>query len=236
MRLHESRRRFGPATTAAVLLILIAAGMVAVLIWSTAEPTWRGRSLTDWVQVYNRSDDTPPALEASEARLAMQVLATNRLPALVEALGYDPGPRRANVAAKARGLPPSIRRSRLMRWLLLDRRQFQASEAATILRALGPKAAPALPELARLSEGTNSLLVSHRAISVLARMDAIALPSLLAVITNRQHPNRIYALQCLSDLEKTALPAVPCLHALTEDPDPAIRIGVTSALSRIAPP
>jgi hypothetical protein len=218
-----------------VLLFVLLAAAAVLIVRRNAEPACAGRSLTEWVQIYLTLDEGAPSAQAEQVQAAIRQIGTNSLSTLVQWLAYDPAPRRTKVAGTARHLPAPVRHSRLLRPFLVDQSEERANTAATALRVLGPAAGPAIPELTRLMNDTNSLLVSRRAIWVLARTGKEALLPLTAVLDNRQHPNRAFAVSCLADLGTNAAPAIPKLTQLLEDPDRAVRARATNTLRILAP-
>jgi hypothetical protein len=136
---------------AVVALALLFVVGIAVLAWhacSVREPSYQGRSLTKWLDEYNRAgamDKTGPVSEAIRA------MGTNSLPFLLTYLRQkDPRWKSEliNIShfAQRRGYKgiPGLRRTQYL------------SPALLALKALGPKARPIIPELLKMFENPNS--------------------------------------------------------------------------------
>ena len=97
-------------------------------------------------------------------------------------------------------LPASIARSRLVARLLLDERAIDRSSAAlSALVALGPQAQPAMPELVRMLNKTNSVHSCAQATAVLVGLGSDGIPALTAA-TTPENPNRETVLHTISYL------------------------------------
>ena len=220
-------------------MIPLGIGFLVVAGWLTLrgerEPSYAGRSLSEWIQQYQRLDDLESPVEAQETKAAILRLGTDNLPRLVDLMAYDPAPQRRRVVAVGRVLPGPIRRSSLLKPLISDPQEISAYTATRALQILGPVARPALPELTRLMNDTNSSIVSRRALSVVSTMGEQATFPLLDILRNRQHPNRLFVMDYLANLGTNARALVPSLVDLLEDPEPAMRIRASNALFNLNP-
>ncbi|HYG36693.1 MAG TPA: HEAT repeat domain-containing protein [Clostridia bacterium] len=218
-----------------LLSFVLTATVIFLILRNDGGPRYAGRSLTEWVDLYQSVDEDAQAQQAQEVRTAIRHIAADHLPLLTSWIAYDPTTRRQKTTAWAKRLPKPLRQSSIMRPLLLDQDEFRANAATTALCVLGPEASPALPELTRLMNQTHTRQVSRRALWVLGHMGAVGLQPLMSVINDPQHPNRMFAIDYLTDLGTNALPAVPALTKCLEDPDPAVRLRATNALARLVP-
>jgi HEAT repeat protein len=105
--------------------------------------------------------------------------------------------------------------------LIIQPRALQlAVGTPSAFQILGKRAAPALDDLCRLMNDTNSPYTANQAAETLASLGTNALPALLAVATNAQHPARgeaLAAIGAIDDLGDTARLAVPVLtNCLTD--------------------
>jgi hypothetical protein len=226
------RRRHTVIVIVSFFGLLIAAA--AFLGARESEPRYHGRSLTEWVGIYQASEDGSPGSEAATSREAIRRIAADHLTELLQSLAYDPLPRQKRMAGVGRRTPFWLRRAGVLQPLVLDKAEFRANTSQLALQLLGPEALPAIPELTRLVSN-NSPAVSHRAMCVLSHIGKEALPPLMMVITNGPTLNRLRALQYVAYLGTNALPAVPVLVETLNDVDPAIRRKAADALHQIAP-
>jgi len=219
------------------ILILVLFGLaVALLTFSRdREARYGGRTLSDWVDRYQRLDASADAPETLEVLEAIRRIGTNHLHELIRAMAYDPAARRKRATALGHALPGFLRRPALMGPLLTDRSEFHANRAVTALVVLGPEAGRALPELARMVEDTNSAVVARRAMWVLVHVGNQGMPPLMTLLGNRQHPHHVFAVDYIGDFGTQATGAIPALVEALEDPDLAVRLRATNSLKKVAP-
>jgi HEAT repeat protein len=109
--------------------------------------------------------------------------------------------------------------------------------AAEVLEDLGPKARPALPELAAIlrapDDGTELGATAARCLGAFPQDAATVVPLLIAALKN---PGRRWsALNALANLGPAAAPAVPQVIDLLRDPDPNVRDQACLALGHVGP-
>ena len=131
---------------AVALLFLATIGMLVWRVFSVREPSYRGKSMSVWLEEYNRAgalDKTGPASEAIRA------MGTNALPHLLAHLKRKDSPHALRLFLLAEKhhlafLSPPPRQTPFL------------SPALLSLRALGPTAKPLIPELLQLFENANT--------------------------------------------------------------------------------
>src|SRR5262245_4145112 len=112
------------------LLCLLLAGLSMIFLNRDVEPSYNGRTLSEWAI----SPFSNGAFESKEAADAIRQIGTNSLPFVLHWLMVEPSVWRD----KVNNLPPRLRATRIARWISNDR-QSELSEAARhILSILGP--------------------------------------------------------------------------------------------------
>jgi HEAT repeat protein len=187
------------------LAVAVVAGVALGLASHDQEPSYNGRSLSDWLVALT---DHSPEGEPEVAEEAIRQIGTNAIPFLVRYSGYTPSLLRLGSTAAI---------SRLGHWLGRDwgepwnRREARGTGAMEALGILGPAAATAIPELTRLMNSSGDFERARHATFALGHIGRQALPPLMTVLTNPQSPLRGCAALSLSLLGTNALPAVPIL-------------------------
>jgi hypothetical protein len=163
----------------AVLAVLVG---VTVLRGHWDEPHYKARSLSYWVGLYTTAGTNSAAAQRHQAAAneAVRHIGTNALPYLLSWLDYDPYPRAMRIAKMRSHLPTSLTHSRFATWLYRDPSQRRSTGATYALLALGPQAQPALPDLVRMLNTTNSEATPARAMLVLVGLGDDAIPPLTA--------------------------------------------------------
>jgi HEAT repeat protein len=106
---------------------------------------------------------------------------------------------------------------------------FQAARKA--LEALGPDAAPAIPQLAQmLKEGRNC----NAAAWALVKIGTNALPALINALSNGNSVTRLDTAGAIGWLREAGEPAVPALVECMRDEDSAVRANAISSLQAIS--
>lgn len=147
--LHSMRKRIK-------VLVLFSLGCIAVvlaLVPSEREPTYQGRTLSEWIQQAGPPWDRS-ATRTALLRDALLHMGTNVFPTLVKWVSYQPPSWRKSLNPLFARYP-ALRRSKVMDSLFYtaERRSEQARAAFWALTTNG---APALPALACLSANTNN--------------------------------------------------------------------------------
>jgi hypothetical protein len=212
-------------------LFLAAAGGMALLMLSPgqAEPSYHGKPLKFWLEVYNaRNNSQPhPGTPTAQADEAIKAMGTNAIPILL------------------RGLQQHDSRIRLTLWRLLQRCPFIKTplvpesrdwEAYFGFEALGSEASNAVPQLIAIYERDPSPLVQTAVPSILARLGPAAkeaAPALLrrGIVHTNAIP-RYDAAYALGQIEADPELAVPALIKCLSDPDSLVRGQAAEALGK----
>ncbi len=105
--------------------------------------------------------------------------------------------------------------------------------AAQALKAIGPGAAPAIPELARLATAETDESIAAAAVHALGGIGDAAVPALLRLVRDGDWPTRIGALDSLGRIGLKAASAIPELVRALSDDDEGIRAAAAAALEDI---
>jgi hypothetical protein len=136
-----------------LLTILLVSPVVGGLLWlllPDSEPRYNGHSLSYWVTIRGDYNDVPVVqLDAAEDAIAH--IGTNAIPYLLDWATYEPSP---TLKFTRRVFWKNGLRKRPMAVNLLFTQEDRADGLFEAFTVLGPVAAPALPELARIT--TNS--------------------------------------------------------------------------------
>jgi hypothetical protein len=178
--LEEENTTNGRGRRKLILIILAMCVLVVIVglaIWlGGKEPEYQGRKLSKWMDLA-RSDD-PRNLQA-DALQAIRSIGTNGLPWFAKWMNYEtPAWKRAFLRSKYANTAPK----RVMR-VLVKPLDFAAQSRQELI-ALGPVSVPWLAPMMDRYPSTTSRL----AIDSLGRLGESALPSLVAVATNRAKP------------------------------------------------
>ena len=170
--------------------ILLVAGAVLVLcalFWPREhEPSYQGRTLSEWLTVYEDNRVGPlvkrhPEL-SKQAKDAVHHIGTNALPLLVEWLDYEPEKWRykvADVGARFGG-------NRLWR-IVAGKRMVRSGYALNAFEILGPEAAQVIPALTNLLAGWRGDR-TDAALMALMFIGEAGFPPLVSVVTNKTAP------------------------------------------------
>ena len=201
-----------------------------------AQPRYQGRPLSYWTGLYM----TGPPLEVfgsnPTADYALSQMGTNALPHLLAWFNYNPTPRIRSLEPLYRLLPRGVRHTPLVVNLFHKNANRDRAECAFLgLIALAPQAGPAIPDLVRFMNTSNSSFFPGRAAFLLElTANKAAIPELAAAVTNRTHPNRAAIISALDKFGTNAYLAIPLLTNLLRDPDPAIRATAQEKLQNIS--
>jgi hypothetical protein len=136
---HQTKR-FLMAGAALVALL------VAITVFWPREPTYKGATVYEWLSLTNR-----------EQHQAILTLGTKRIPTLVKHLAYDE--QVDPILTLYWKVPTPIANfGPVLDFVVtkVSRKACRASDAGQVLQMLGPRAAPAIPELHRIAKECSS--------------------------------------------------------------------------------
>ncbi len=196
--------------------MLFIAGLAALPILPSKEPTYKSKPLSYWLQAYalpypGRHSDRVE----SEAQAAIEALGTNAIPTLVRLIGHFESPLTKRVRALAQRLH-----------FLPIRQQSPDSENLEALAAfgvLGMRGGPATPQLIEISKRETQRGQTDWAVGALAEIGPPAkqaVPMLLQLVTSTNGWIRQNTIRALGNIHADAPKVVPVLISHLRDPDP----------------
>ena len=225
-----------------LLLIFGCAALALVLLFALTrehEPTAHGKPLSYWVQIYSgpaiaRPATTPQAM--AEADAAIKQIGTNAIPFLIEWMDYEPPRWKLRLLMKTGKLPYWIIKSRPVKWFFAAPGFARATEAALSFRALGPTAAPAIPELEIRAQG-NSQQTRSCALFALSNIGPTAAPAVARVLTNLlSNPQSLtdpFVGHCIVTLGPNARPLLPILVQYLDHTNASFAIASAGTLGNL---
>lgn len=217
---------------------------VGLTVWLTheREPTYNGKTLSEWVEGYYKASWDPltrrPTRQDHEAAEAIRAFGTNALPRLLEWTAFDldfSSPRGA-IAVRLYDSWLGTHNRSIARWINCEREYARARDAAVAFGALGTNAIPAIPELERRAR--QNYRSAYTAIDALGHIGEAAMPTLLAWLANTSGPHRVEVIELFRSHPRLATKNTVAMAQLTsclDDRDENVRIAATNALMEIAP-
>ncbi len=199
---------------------VILAAAIATLLNRNPEPRYNGRTLEQWMKIYNQNQNN------YGARDAISIMAPNSIPTLIRWL------RRGTVLAR---MPAFVRdndtiRNFIVRMTVRDH-DLYAIQAFELAGTNAVGAVPALLEL--IANGTEwQADISVRVLSIIGPG---GVPPIRQALTNRHWLVRRIAAERLASLGTNAAPAIPDLTTALSDPNSDVREMTTNALRVLAP-
>ena len=224
-----------------LLLILGACVFIAVLafaLWPTDdEPVYQGKTLSEWAgqyvsEAYIDSETTYDG----PAALGLRAIGTNALPQLFRWLQYNPGRLHHKLYLLSRKLPFRLSDNRVVRGIIREKSELALDYAPAVFCVLGTNASSAVPELARLARDRNRPAVAISAVLCLGRMGAPALPPLLEVLAQPNHPAHLLAFGFMPDMQKQGVDvssALPLICQGLQEPNTRINAYAAYLLGRL---
>jgi len=205
--------------------VLVLVALMVVVVWPDREPSYGGRSLSQWVG-FLAPATRPSALE--EAGEAIRHIGTNGLPYLLKWIQHEPRPWKRALNRVTGGL--------LGKYDLLEHKdETRAEQTVLAFRVLGPPARGAIPQLIRLMSDSNRSWSALRATFAIGSMGTNArpaLPALITLLTNTNDGAAGFAMLALGNLKLEPQLAVPALTNCLLSWNYAIRSSAAQALGQ----
>ena len=244
--------------------VLVLVALIVAVLRRDPEPSYGGRSLSEWLARLAAVPDGDPPQQA-QAAAAIRQIGTNALPYLLKWIQYKPLPWtkalnritggligkydflsdyknaiRAEQAMEAfRALGPGACAAipQLLRLMNDPSRSWSAGRAASVIVRMGTNARPALPALIRLLTNTNpwAAFGAVTALGDLTLEPQLVVPALAPCLLSSNFVIRLFAAHAFGCFGGEARGAVPALLLLLDDPYPDIQFWATNALWAIDP-
>ena len=212
------------------------------------EPIYAGCPLSYWAERYTKAYMSQRAFLASnvgyagvdaEAEEAIRTIGTNALPFVLEWLHFeqDHSSVRLFYSLKLYRLP-SLWKNRIHELAFRELAQRRGQEAYYVLQILGPRANPIAPGLLRLCNQRAEPDTAYRCFAALGVLGTNALPQLMQVVQNTNHPYRGVAVRQLEEVLQKAPPSsiqFPVLLQCLGDRDSSLVALACQLLSRAGP-
>ena len=219
-----------------LLLLGVCAAAVVWVIWlGEREPSYRGRKLSEWISLYALS---PRDQEAGEA---IRQIGTNALPSLLKWIQYEEPGWRARLVDWLDGRPTGARYNPMLRRLVEGPAGARARAAIMGFEALGDKAWPAVPDLARIMYKAKSGRTWGNAKYALANLPGDTVLLLAEGLMDKSADTRASVAAYLSAFavfpKESFLdpaPSVPLLVKAMNDGDPRVVVAAAESLGRLA--
>lgn len=212
-----------------LVVLAVLAAVAAILCFSPEpEPDYRGRSLSQWLQVPGRS--SPEGTRVDEA---IRQIGTNALPCLLRWIRARRPPCSALVES---GKVPQwfvspLLRCPLGRSLWHDR----FDDASVCIMILGAEARPTIPALVRVINRSKDPYRVSRAMLTLSFIGPDSVPALADCLLDPREGVRVAVAGHLGQFGAKARPVLPALLNTLNDPSPWVREITTNTLRKIAP-
>jgi hypothetical protein len=179
--------------TLAIVTCLVAAALVppvSRLLERAFEPHYQGQPLSFWMA--QLAKDRVEEAEFQQATNAISHIGVAALPRLVKRLQYKQPQWKVNLAVRL-SQSRLLFAGKLYDWTA-DRRPQQLADATYFgFQVLGKRAMPAFGELCQIMNNSKDPVIAGRAAMALGCLGTNALPSLLEVLANPQHPAQLDA-------------------------------------------
>jgi hypothetical protein len=208
------------------MFAVLAGSLVLGAIWfalSDRQPSYLGRPLAFWLSLRNKDDDESVWYQPY-AEGAIRQMGTNCLPHLLKWIAYEPPAWKTkliSILSKPRWIPDRFQE---------DRTDRLAEGAADAFRTLGRRAAPAIPQLARLAKDPSRRMSANRAAFVLISFGPETQAIVMDLLNDPRPLIRTPAIFEVARFGTNALPAIPRLIDCLKDPDENIAAMAVSAL------
>jgi HEAT repeat protein len=232
------------------LSIAVAGGLawlMIALLWNQREPSYEGRTLSKWLEIWGPIRKNLTTQDASDCANAVRHIGSNAVPFLVRMLSTPDSPRKQwlvdfvakqNIVRINYVKPSDIRaRGQMGLFMLGPQAKSAVPELirmydsgimpeftfAYLLGAIGPYAKPAIPKLLVTSKSATNELEQATAIQALGKIHSDAsnvVPTLITYLTDKSKVVQAASAIALGEYESNAKAAVPALVKLAEQDPP----------------
>lgn len=205
------------------ILLGCAVTAAALTLWLTREPSYAGRSLSEWVWILQNGTSH------TNAEAAIQHIGADAVPLLVKWIDYRERPWRRHLCLLSYKLPPKL--ANPLSTFIAGRGYERQQGAYIALTILGPKAKAAVPALRRQIQkstpyyrvfnarkaflvssngtliGTNGVQLilqpsnAYMPLNILAAIGEAGVPPILEVLRDPANPNRAAAVNAVAQLD-----------------------------------
>jgi len=208
--------------TASCVLLTAAA---ILLYHSDTEPSYKGRTLAQWIRA---SSQAPGGREAHEAIVS---ITTNSVPVLLRWAFADTSPRFTLINK----LPLSASQKPFLRpFLYRDKEMLRAACAIRAFENAGTNAASAVPALAALITDDNPY-VTYQSLYVLSLIGPAAVPAMRRAMSSQIAAIRGVAIGSLKRFGTNVTEAIPDVLKALRDEDINVRQNATNVLETLYP-
>lgn len=199
----ESRKR------KRLLIAIVAIGLAAFVCWffllRSNEPTYDGKTLSEWVMIQSYA----PKLSArTGAREAIRAIGTNALPYAIKWIAFDPGSLREEIWEHEVSIPDWVWRLPII-GRVLDGGQDRADVTPYVFETLSDVADPAISRLRDIAYAPGNPKANHRALMSLVFIGPKAVPVLTNLLATTKHGGDPMLAAALKSWGTNASPLIP---------------------------
>lgn len=191
--------------TQALLLAVGGIALALLVLWCInipTEPTYDGRTLSQWLALYEETStarDAGATTRSNEIVQAIRAIGTNGIPFALEWLKYDRqtayGPKLGKAISQ---LPFSSSLPQQPLLTLLNAAERRSQYSGPIFSCLGSNAALAIPALVKMAYATNAAMPSERAVMCLGMIGTNAFPALIQMFGDTNFPKRAWVIRSMA--------------------------------------
>ena len=212
------------------------------------EPIYGGCTLSYWAERYAKAYFSQRAFVSpnlgyagvdAEAEKAIRAIGTNALPFVVEWLHFEQAHSSVRLfySLRMNRLPQPLRDG-MHELAFKELAQRRAQLAYYVLQILGPQASPVAPDLLRLCRKSGEPDTAYRCFNALGALGTNALPQLMHVVQDVNHPYRGGAVRQVEEVLQKASPAsipFPVLLQCLRDRDSSLVALACQLIGRAGP-
>src|SRR5947207_1481685 len=222
-----------------IAFVLLAAVVLAATLYTNQEPSYEGKTLSDWVvALHGRT-----AMEPEKVSEAVHHLGTNSIPLLLEWLHKEDRP---TWTYRLHHFKNSTIQFLVARGIIeprgvtyhLDYRSSYRSLAILAFSELGPDGQAAIPSLIQMlgdkAQNTNELsAIASAAFVILSKMAPASIPALAKALSADDLQVRIMAASTLGNIGPSASEVIPILKKMMTETNIIIRMAAADILAKI---